>query len=96
MTTKQQTEVPEQSESGAEEEAQLQTRREFLLSLGKWSKAVIAGAVLGGALSQSVPDAQAGAWVNRRGGDGGGGGWINGHGGGGGWINRRGGWYNRY
>jgi hypothetical protein len=101
MTTEQQTEVPEQSESGAEEEAPLQTRREFLLSLGKWSKAVIAGAVLGGALSQSVPDAQAGAWVNRRGygggggwiigHGGGGGGWINGHGGGGGgWINRRG------
>ena len=96
MTTEHQTEVPEQSESGAEEEVPLQTRREFLLSLGKWSKVVIAGAVLGGALSQSVPDAQAGAWVNRRGG--GGGGWINGHGGGGGggWINRRGGWYNRY
>lgn len=102
MTTEHQTEIPEQSKSGAEEEAQLQTRREFLLSLGKWSKAVIAGAVLGGALSQSVPDAQAGAWINGRGGGGGGwingrgyggGGWINGHGGGGGsWINRRGGW----
>jgi hypothetical protein len=89
MTTEHQIEVPEQSESGAGEEAQLQTRREFLLSLGKWSKAVIAGAVLGGALTQSQ-DAQAG-WLNRRGY--GGGGWINGHGGGGGsWINRRGGW----
>ena len=88
MTTEHQTEVPEQSKSSAEEEAQLQTRREFLLSLGKWSKAVIVGAVLGGALTQSQ-DAQAG-WLNRRGGYGGGG-WINGHGGGGGsWINRRG------
>ena len=100
MTTEHQTEVPEQSEPGAEEEAPLQSRREFLLSLGKWSKAVIAGAVLGGALTQSQ-DAQAGwlngrggGWINRRGY--GGGGWINGHGGGGGWINRRGGWYNRY
>ena len=53
MTTKQQTEVPQQSESGAEEEAHLQTRREFLLSLGKWSKAVIAGAVLGGVLQDA-------------------------------------------
>jgi len=106
MTTEQQTDAIEQSEPSKEEGTPLQTRREFLLSLGKWSKAVIAGAVLGGALSQSVPDAQAGAWVNRHYGGGGwvngggggwvnrrgygGGGWINGHGGGGGWINRRG------
>ena len=105
MTTEQQTEAIEQSEPGKEEETPLQSRREFLLSLGKWSKAVIAGAVLGGALTQSQ-DAQAGwlngrggggGWINRRGYGGGGGGWINGHGGGGGsWINRRGGWYNRY
>lgn len=76
-----------------------QTRRQFLVSLGKWSKAVIAGAVLGG-LAQTERDAQAGVivgpgggWINRRGGYGGG--WING--GGGGWVNRRGGggWLNR-
>ncbi|HYQ93140.1 MAG TPA: hypothetical protein VES89_13950 [Candidatus Competibacteraceae bacterium] len=109
MTTEQQTEAIEQSEPGTEEETPLQTRREFLLSLGKWSKAVIAGAVLGGALSQSVPDAQAG-WLNRRGYggggwiNGGGGGWVNRRGygggswinGGGGWVNRGGSWYNRY
>ena len=106
MATEQQTEALEQSEPGTEEGTPLQSRREFLFSLGKWSKAVIAGAILGGALSQSVQDAQAGwlngrgggggGWINRRG-YGGGGGWINGGGGGGGsWINRRGGWYNRY
>ena len=78
-----------------------QSRREFLFSLGKWSKAVIAGAVLGSGLLYSESDAEAGGWINRRGGwgGGGGGGWING--GGGGWINRRGGgwgggsWINR-
>jgi hypothetical protein len=106
MTTEHRTEALEQSEPGTEEGTPLQSRREFLFSLGKWSKAVIAGAVLGGALTQSQ-DAQAG-WLNGRGGGGGGwinrrgyggGGWING--GGGGWVNRRGyggggSWVNRY
>jgi hypothetical protein len=86
-----------------------QERRTFLRGLGKWSQAVIAGALLGGGLTVSH-QASAGGWINRRGGGGGGwinggggggGGWINGGGGGGGWINRRGGygggaWVNRY
>lgn len=73
---------------GAEHQTQeIQSRREFLIGLGKWSRAVIAGAVVGGALLTEKP-AQAG-WLNRRGCCVGGG-WING--GGGGWINRRGGW----
>ena len=86
------------SETTTDEQV-LQSRRDFLLSLGKWSKVVIAGAVLGTGLLGHEREAQAGAWVNRRGGWGGGG-WINGGGGGGGWINNRGGyggsWVNRY
>jgi hypothetical protein len=68
-------------------------RRLFLQSMGKWSGAAIAAAVAGSWLA-STPKAQ-GAWVNRRGG--GGGGWVNGGGGGGGWINGggSGGWINR-
>jgi hypothetical protein len=78
------------------EERVLESRRAFLLGLGKWSRAVIFGAVAGGALLTDRR-AQAG-WINRRGG--GGGGWINGNGGGGSWVNRRGGgwggsWINR-
>lgn len=73
---------------------EIQERRAFLRSLGKWSQAVIGGVLLGGGLTVSQR-ASAGAWVNRRGGYGGG--WING--GGGGWVNRRGGyggsWINR-
>lgn len=60
-------------------------RREFLRGLGKWSQAVIGG-VLGAGLISS-PQAQAGSWVNRRGG----GSWING----GGWNNRPSSWINR-
>ncbi|MEZ5602477.1 MAG: twin-arginine translocation signal domain-containing protein [Candidatus Competibacteraceae bacterium] len=78
------------------DEAIARERRDFLRGLGKWSQAVIGGVLLGGAATL-VPQARAGAWINRRGGYGGGG-WING--GGGGWINRRGGygggsWINR-
>jgi len=79
------------------EERDLQGRRDFFIRLGKWSRAVIVGAVAGSALLTNRP-AQAG-WLNRRGG--GGGGWINGRSGGGGsWVNRRGGgwggsWVNR-
>ena len=71
-------------------------RRLFLRSLGKWSGAAIAAAIAGSWLA-SAPEAEAGAWVNRRGGWVNGrwvnGGWING----GGWVNRRGGgaWVNR-
>ena len=71
----------------------LQERRRFLQSMGKWSGAAI-GAAVAGAWLASAPEARAGgAWVNRRVG---GGGWING--GGGGWVNRRvggGSWVNR-
>jgi hypothetical protein len=82
-----------------DDEQILHSRRDFLLGLGKWSKAVIGGVLLG---SLIAPDqaAEAGAWINRRGyggsgwinGGGGGVGWING---GGGWVNRGGSWYNR-
>ena len=79
-----------------------QNRRDFLIGLGRWSKIVIGAAIFGG-IAASESDAQAGAWINNRGGgggwiNGGGGGWINGRGGGGGWVNGRGGggsWINR-
>ena len=85
------------ADSGSGAEQELQSRRDFLIGLGTWSRAVIVGAVAGGALLTDQR-AQAG-WLNRRGG--GGGGWLNGRGGGGGsWANRRGGgwggsWVNR-
>jgi hypothetical protein len=79
------------------------SRRDFLRSLGKWS-AVLIGAAVGGSLLDA-PDAAAWvnggrAWVNGRGGYGGGS-WVNRSGGGGGaWVNRSGGygggsWVNR-
>ena len=78
-------------------------RRRFLRSLGKWSQAVIGGALLGGALSHSNP---ANAWVAARGYGGSAaagprGGWVNRYGGGGGGrVNRYGGgggaWVNHY
>jgi hypothetical protein len=66
-----------------------QSRRDFLIGLGKWSRAVIVGAIVGGTAVGNKP-AQAGVgWLNRRGG---GAGWVNGRGGyGGSWANRRGG-----
>jgi hypothetical protein len=96
--------------TGAELDRELPDRRLFLRSLGKWSGAAIAAAIVGGTWVASPPEANAGAWVNRRGGGGGwvngrggygGGRWINGGGGGGGWINRRaygggGAWVNRH
>lgn len=72
-------------------QSDLQMRREFLQSIGKWSGAAIIAAV-GGTWLSSSPEARAAAWVNRRGVVGGG--WINGGGGGGGWINGAG-WVNR-
>ena len=74
------------------------SRRDFLSGMKKWSKVVIATAVVGSAASKAL----AASWANR-----GGGGWANrggGRGGGwanssrGGWANRRGGlgWANRY
>ena len=61
--------------SGTPEARELD-RRLFLHSIGKWSGAAIAAAVLGGAWLAFPPEAKAGAWVNRRG-YGGGGSWIN-------------------
>ena len=96
---------------GTSEGEDLLARRLFLQSMGKWSGAAIAAAVFGGAWLAFPPEANAGAWVNRRGGGygggwvnragGGGGGWINHGSGGGGWINRRGyggggAWVNRW
>ena len=62
-------------------EPELRGRRAFLVSLGKWSKAVIGGVVLGGLLT---PEREARAW-----------GWGNGGGGNGSWVNVRGGWGGR-
>jgi hypothetical protein len=75
-------------------EEELTNRRSFLLGLGKWSMAVIGGALLSGALLGSDREAHAaGAWANRAGG---GGAWANRTGGGGAWANRAGGgaWVN--
>lgn len=72
----------------------LLSRRDFLSGLKKWSKVVIAAAVVGNLGSKAL----AGTWVNRRGSwsDGAGGGWYNSHYGGGSWVNSdRGGWVNR-
>jgi hypothetical protein len=88
--------TPADAETAAQagDEQQPQSRRDFLIGLGKWSRVVVAGAVFGGAALTQNP-AQAATWINRRGG------WINGRGGSGGsWINRRGGvgggsWINR-
>ena len=68
--------------TGTQEERELLCRRLFLQSMGKWSGAAIAAAVFGGAWLALPPEADAGAWINRRGGYGGG--WINGRGYGGG------------
>lgn len=72
--------------------ADLETRerREFLLSLGKWSKVIIGGVLLGGSLA---PEQNARAWTG--GPSGGAGLWYNSGGGWGGWINQPWGWYNR-
>jgi hypothetical protein len=77
------------------EDEEVQGRRLFLRSLGKWSGAAVTAAVASTWLA-AAPQAQAGAWINRRGGwINGRGGWVNRVGGGGGWINGRGGWINR-
>ena len=63
-------------------------RREFLISLGKWSKAVIGGVLLGGALTAEQE-------ANAHGRDdwsGSGGIWYNSRNGWGGWIQRPWGW----
>lgn len=97
-------EKPNQNDAADDEQALL-SRRDFLIGLTKWSKAVIAGALLGGLVTHPDRKAEAASWINRRGGyrggwyDGGGGGWYNRGGswydGRGGWNDGRGGWYNR-
>ncbi len=86
-----QDEKPEKSDI-IDPDAELTSRREFLIGLGKWSKVIVGSALLGGCYTYGGT-----GWINRRGG-----GWINGRGyGGGGWVNRRhnyrggGGWVNR-
>lgn len=85
----------------APDEKEMLNRRDFLVGLKKWSRVVIGGALLSGALAD--PKASAGSWINRRGG---GGGWGNGGliwgnggsvwgNGGHGWGNSGGHWYNR-
>jgi hypothetical protein len=68
----------ERSQVGDDQE--LLSRRAYLLSLKKWSKAVIAGALFSGLSSCSS------SWSNRSGGS-----WANR----GGWVNRSGSWANR-
>ena len=51
-----------------DEVKELLARRLFLQSLGKWSAAAIAATVAGSAWLAFPPEANAGAWVNRRGG----------------------------
>lgn len=78
-------------DGAAPDRPQAEDRRAFLLGLGKWSQAVVFGAVAGGALLLPERSAQAG-WINRRGGVvPGGGSWVNRRGGGwgGSWVNRR-------
>jgi hypothetical protein len=79
----------EQQESEIDDSREeLMDRRGFLLGLKKWSKIVIGGAILGGALLNSATETEAAGWANRAGG---GGAWANRAGGGGAWANRAGG-----
>jgi hypothetical protein len=59
--------VPEGATTSAVAEEALQSRPDFLLGLGRWSKIVIGAAILGG-LAAGEREVVAGAWVNRRGG----------------------------
>ena len=75
-------------------EKELIDRRSFLISLKKWSKIVIGGALVGSALLDHGTEIEAAAWANR---GGGGGAWAN-HAGGGGAVVRPGGstaWANK-
>ena len=102
-----QDEKPETSDI-IDPDAEVKSRRDFLIGLGKWSKVIVGSALLGGCYTYG-----GGGWINGRGYNSGwinrrGGGWVNGRGGwvnrrhghgGGGWVNRRGGggrsWANR-
>jgi len=96
MTDQEYESLPDHTEAVESEQREQRERRNFLLGLGKWSKAVIGGVLLGSVLAPGQ-DAQAAGWANRGGGRGS---WVNFRGGGWGWgpgwYNRRpGGWYNR-
>ncbi len=83
--------APDENDPG-----EMQTRRDFLRSLGKWSAIIIGGAALGGIVGTSNAAGWVnggGGWINARGG-GGGAAWVNRVGGGVGWVNRAGGWVN--
>ncbi|MCP4405654.1 MAG: hypothetical protein GY801_51175 [bacterium] len=74
------------------EQEELLSRREYLMSLRKWSKVVIGVIALGGVLTQTEQESEAASWVNRRGSGGwrnGGRAWANRSPGGGSWANRR-------
>ena len=81
------------SNEHSSDEKELVSRREYLIGLKKWSKAVIGGVLLGGLLASTDKEAEAAGvgWVNRRG-SWGNGAWANRSSGGGSWVNRRGGW----
>lgn len=101
----------QQNDDNVSDEADMVDRRRFLLGLGKWSLAVIGGALLAGSMPASVREAHGaawanrvgagGAWANRAGGGGavvvapGGGAWANRVGPGGAWANRGAAWANR-
>ncbi len=72
----------EKKDGGGKETHELESRREFLTGLGKWSKIVIGVALVGSAALSSDADARHGG--------GGSGGW---HKGGGGWHKGDGGWH---
>ena len=55
----------QQSEEISKNEQELLDRRGFLLGLKKWSKIVIGGALVGGALLDPGREREAVAWVNR-------------------------------
>lgn len=98
--------IVKQKDEKDDGETELMRRRDFLVGLKKWSKAVIGAIVLGQLVNEAEAEA---AWVNRRGSwvNGGGAAWANRgaswanrgaswlNGGGGGWINGGGGWINR-
>ena len=100
----------QQDEAISDNEQALLDRRGFLLGLKKWSKIVIGGALVGGALLDPGREREAAAWVNRGGGGAawanraaaaprwstGRAAWANRAGGGGAaWANRGGAWANR-
>ena len=84
--------APERPEGEAPEDARLESRRDFLLGVKRWSKVVVGLVAAGAALQPGEAQAWVnGAWVNSRGGWVNGAAWSNRAG----WINGAGGWVNR-